>query len=149
MKFQAFHVNPGEKLKKEDVNNNLSNFMSVFPSRDVSQQIWKSDKHLLLPTPNDGRALLTRQFWKPIQSCIGDSWPPIYHNQKLQDNNNESMRKMLNRLTNWRKNSSHWYSEKKILDEIMIIFYTAITYSWFIEKSEKFHSSSFRVKILV
>ena len=96
---------------------------------DVSQQIWKSDKYLLLlPTPNDGRALLTRQFWKPIQSCIGDSWPPIYHNQKLQDNNNESMRKMLNRLTNWRKNSSHWYSEKKILDEIMIIFYTTITY---------------------
>ena len=33
MKFQAFHVNPGEKLKKKDVNNNLSNFMSVFPSR--------------------------------------------------------------------------------------------------------------------
>ena len=34
MKFQAFHVNPGEKLKKKDVNNNLSNFMSVFPSVD-------------------------------------------------------------------------------------------------------------------
>ena len=32
MKFQAFHVNPGEKLKKKDVNNDLSNFMSVFPS---------------------------------------------------------------------------------------------------------------------
>ena len=32
MKFQAFHVNPGEKLKKKDVNNNLSNFMSVFPT---------------------------------------------------------------------------------------------------------------------
>ena len=32
MKFQAFHVNPGEKLKKKDVNNNLSNFMSVFPN---------------------------------------------------------------------------------------------------------------------
>ena len=31
MKFQAFHVNPGEKLKKKDVNNNLSHFMSVFP----------------------------------------------------------------------------------------------------------------------
>ena len=31
MKFQAFHVNPGEKLKKKDVNNDLSNFMSVFP----------------------------------------------------------------------------------------------------------------------
>ena len=25
-------VNPGEKLKKKDVNNDLSNFMSVFPS---------------------------------------------------------------------------------------------------------------------
>ena len=33
MKFQAFHVNPGEKLKKKDVNNDLSNFMSVFPNR--------------------------------------------------------------------------------------------------------------------
>ena len=32
MKFQAFHVNPGEKLKKKDVNNNLSHFMSVFPT---------------------------------------------------------------------------------------------------------------------
>jgi len=31
MKFQAFHVNPGEKLKKKVVNNDLSNFMSVFP----------------------------------------------------------------------------------------------------------------------
>ena len=31
MKFQAFHVNPGEKLKKKDVNNDLSNFMSDFP----------------------------------------------------------------------------------------------------------------------
>ena len=34
MKFQAFHVNPGEKLKKKDVNNNTSNFMSVFPNDD-------------------------------------------------------------------------------------------------------------------
>ena len=33
MKFQAFHVNPGEKLKKKDVNNDLSNFMSVFPNQ--------------------------------------------------------------------------------------------------------------------
>ena len=32
MKFQAFHVNPGEKLKEKDVNNDLSNFMSVFPN---------------------------------------------------------------------------------------------------------------------
>ena len=32
MKFQAFHVNPGEKLKKKDVNNDLGNFMSVFPT---------------------------------------------------------------------------------------------------------------------
>ena len=32
MKFQAFHVNPGEKLKKKDVNNDLNNFMSVFPN---------------------------------------------------------------------------------------------------------------------
>ena len=31
MKFQVFHVNPGKKLKKKDVNNNLSHFMSVFP----------------------------------------------------------------------------------------------------------------------
>ena len=34
MKFQVFHVNPGEKLKKKDVNNDLSNFMSVFPTDD-------------------------------------------------------------------------------------------------------------------
>ena len=34
MKFQAFHVNPGEKLKKKDVNNDLSNFMSVFPNSE-------------------------------------------------------------------------------------------------------------------
>ena len=32
MKFQAFHMNPGEKLKKKDVNNDLSNFMTVFPT---------------------------------------------------------------------------------------------------------------------
>ena len=32
MKFQAFHVNPGEKLKKKDVNNDLSHSMSVFPT---------------------------------------------------------------------------------------------------------------------
>ena len=36
MKFQAFHVNPGEKLKKIDVNNDLSNFMSVFPSQHLT-----------------------------------------------------------------------------------------------------------------
>ena len=35
MKFQAFHVNPGEKLKEKDVNNDLSNFMSVFPTTQV------------------------------------------------------------------------------------------------------------------
>ena len=38
MKFQAFHVNPGEKLKKNDVNNDLSNFMSVFPSAGVNDE---------------------------------------------------------------------------------------------------------------
>ena len=32
MNFQVFHVNPGKKLKKKDVNNNLSHFMSVFPN---------------------------------------------------------------------------------------------------------------------
>ena len=32
MKFQAFHENPGEKLKKKLVNNDLSSFMSVFPN---------------------------------------------------------------------------------------------------------------------
>ena len=31
MIFQVFHVNPGKKLKKKDVNNDLSHFMSVFP----------------------------------------------------------------------------------------------------------------------
>ena len=45
MKFQAFHVNPGEKLKKKDVNNDHSNFMSVFPniylySRGISFNIF-------------------------------------------------------------------------------------------------------------
>ena len=39
MKFQAFHVNPGEKLKKKDVNNDLSNFMSVFPTTYIVQEI--------------------------------------------------------------------------------------------------------------
>ena len=34
MKFQAFHVNSGEKLKEKDVNNDLSNFMSVFPTTE-------------------------------------------------------------------------------------------------------------------
>ena len=32
MKFQAFYMNSGEKLKKKDVNNDLSNFMTVFPN---------------------------------------------------------------------------------------------------------------------
>ena len=32
MNFQVFHVNPGKKLKKKDLNNNLSHFMSVFPN---------------------------------------------------------------------------------------------------------------------
>ena len=36
MKFQAFHVNPGEKLKEKDVNNDLSNFMSVFPNAGLN-----------------------------------------------------------------------------------------------------------------
>ena len=39
MKFQAFHVNPGEKLKKKDVNNDLSNFMSVFPTVEYSSRL--------------------------------------------------------------------------------------------------------------
>ena len=42
MKFQAFHVNPGEKLKKKDVNNDLSNFMSVFPTEEALKVILKS-----------------------------------------------------------------------------------------------------------
>ena len=36
MNFQVFHVNPGKKLKKKDVNNNLSHFMSVFPTACVA-----------------------------------------------------------------------------------------------------------------
>ena len=32
MNFQVFHMNPGKKLKEKDVNNDLSHFMSVFPS---------------------------------------------------------------------------------------------------------------------
>ena len=35
MNFQVFHVNPGKKLKKKDVNNDLSHFMSVFPNPHV------------------------------------------------------------------------------------------------------------------
>ena len=30
-------MNPGEKLKKKDVNNDLSHFMSVFPTLDKEQ----------------------------------------------------------------------------------------------------------------
>ena len=30
-------MNPGEKLKKKDVNNDLSHFMSVFPTTGVLQ----------------------------------------------------------------------------------------------------------------
>ena len=42
MKFQAFNVNPGEKLKKKDVNNDLSHFMSVFPThQDVELDLTK------------------------------------------------------------------------------------------------------------
>ena len=49
MNFQVFHVNPGKKLKKKDVNNDLSHFMSVFPNtryahpddKDVSSMISK------------------------------------------------------------------------------------------------------------
>ena len=50
MNFQVFHVNPGKKLKKKDVNNNLSHFMSVFPtalyhvSNSQGQQIQKASK---------------------------------------------------------------------------------------------------------
>ena len=33
MKFQVFHVNPGKKLKRKDVTNDLSHFMSVFPTK--------------------------------------------------------------------------------------------------------------------
>ena len=36
MNFQVFHVNPGKKLKKKDVNNDLSHFMPVFPNVYVS-----------------------------------------------------------------------------------------------------------------
>ena len=42
MKFQAFHVNPGEKLKKKDVNNDLSHFMSVFPNNHTHQFLSES-----------------------------------------------------------------------------------------------------------
>ena len=45
MKFQAFHVNPGEKLKKKDVNNDLSHFMSVFPSPHHPQRKFLKDSY--------------------------------------------------------------------------------------------------------
>ena len=41
MNFQVFHVNPGKKLKKKDVNNDLSHFMSVFPSTHI---LWNWDR---------------------------------------------------------------------------------------------------------
>ena len=44
MKFQAFHENPGEKLKKKDVNNDLSHFMSVFPNMYALQYFSKKRK---------------------------------------------------------------------------------------------------------
>ena len=44
MKFQAFHVNPGEKLKKKDVNNDLSNFMSVFPNAQPTDLLYDGKK---------------------------------------------------------------------------------------------------------
>ena len=43
MKFQVFHMNPGEKLKKKDVNNDLSHFMSVFPSIHVIHSMHKEN----------------------------------------------------------------------------------------------------------
>ena len=48
MKFQAFYMNPGEKLKKKYVNNNLSNFMSVFPiiyQKRFFHSFWQILKH--------------------------------------------------------------------------------------------------------
>ena len=42
MNFQVFHVNPGKKLKKKDVNNDLSHFMSVFPNMYVSKLLYKN-----------------------------------------------------------------------------------------------------------
>ena len=45
MKFQAFHVNPGEKLKKKDVDNDLSNFMSVFPNDQTTFRSKNNDKY--------------------------------------------------------------------------------------------------------
>ena len=60
MKFQAFHVNPGEKLKKKDVNNNLSNFMSVFPTV--------------------GRVVECR---KKLSKCFRGNFAPIYTNISL------------------------------------------------------------------
>ena len=47
MNFQVFHVNPGKKLKKNDVNNNLSHFMSVFPTDDDGKSV-----HDILCTTN-------------------------------------------------------------------------------------------------
>ena len=41
MRFQALHVNPGEKLKKKDVNNDLSNFRSVFPNGHIPSILGK------------------------------------------------------------------------------------------------------------
>ena len=52
MKFQAFHVNPGEKLKKKDVNNDLSNFMSVFPSSSAFTRVSNGVKNKPVPLPD-------------------------------------------------------------------------------------------------
>ena len=39
MKFQVFHVNPREKLKKKDDNNDLSHFFIIFPSKYMPEKI--------------------------------------------------------------------------------------------------------------
>ena len=58
MNFQVFHVNPGKKLKKKDVNNDLSHFMSVFPTLlqpQLNQFFWA---HQWAIMNNQGKKLL-------------------------------------------------------------------------------------------
>ena len=61
MIFQTFHVNPGEKLKKKDVNNDLSNFMSVFPTCHTVQKLEKNTLQF-----SRCRALFDKGFRKGI-----------------------------------------------------------------------------------
>ena len=73
MNFQVFHVNPGKKLKKKDVNNNLSHFMSVFPSVQYSfPQITFSRHDLCVENSSSNLFSLSKiYFWLAFDRSNG------------------------------------------------------------------------------